>query len=56
MSAGHGRYKFGPFIVERTAYRVLKDGEPLALTIKVIPQGRHTVGFEAFAEGYYAQN
>lgn len=34
------------------AARRLAPGESLALTIKVIPQGRHTVRFEAFAEGY----
>jgi DNA-binding winged helix-turn-helix (wHTH) protein/TolB-like protein/Flp pilus assembly protein TadD len=43
MSAGHGRYKFGPFIVERTAYRVLKDGEPLTLTPKLVDVLLHFV-------------
>lgn len=36
--------------------RRLQPGESLALTIKVIPQGKNTVGFEAFAEGYYVEN
>jgi DNA-binding winged helix-turn-helix (wHTH) protein/TolB-like protein/Flp pilus assembly protein TadD len=43
MSAGHGRYKFGPFIVERTAYRVLKDGEPLTVTPKLVDVLLHFV-------------
>ncbi len=32
--------------------RQLAPGESVALTIKVIPQGENTVGFEAFAEGW----
>ena len=38
------------------ATRRLDPSEALALTIKVIPQGPNTVAFDAFAEGYYAQN
>ncbi|MBN2303398.1 MAG: hypothetical protein JXQ72_02900 [Anaerolineae bacterium] len=33
------------------ADRRLNPGESLAMTLKVIPQGPNTVGFEAFAEG-----
>ncbi len=36
--------------------RRLRPGEALALTLKVLPQGPHTVAFQAFAEGYYARN
>jgi hypothetical protein len=36
--------------------RRLQPGESLALTLKVIPQGPSTVGFDAFAEGYYVPN
>ena len=36
MSIGHGRYRFGPFVVERGAYRVLRDGTPLTLTPKLV--------------------
>jgi len=32
--------------------RILYPGESLAMTVRVIPQGPDTVGFEAFAEGY----
>jgi hypothetical protein len=38
------------------ADRRLEPGESLALTIKVIPQGRGTVAFEAFVEGYLASD
>lgn len=31
----------------------LEAGESLSLTIKTIPQGPNTVGFEAFADGYF---
>lgn len=34
----------------------LNPGEALALTIKVIPQGPNTIGFDAYAEGYYTEN
>ena len=34
----------------------LKPGESLALTMKVIPQGPNTVGFDAFAEGRLVLN
>lgn len=34
----------------------LDPGESLALTIKVIPQGANTIGFQAYAEGYYVLN
>ncbi len=34
----------------------LKPGESLALTMKVIPQGPNTVGFDAFAEGRLVRN
>jgi hypothetical protein len=36
--------------------RQLLPGESLAMTIKVIPQGENTVGFEAFAEGQPIEN
>ncbi len=32
--------------------RYLEPGESMALTMKVIPQGENTVGFDAFAEGH----
>jgi len=34
-------------------HRYLEPGESVALTMKVIPQGDNTVGFDAFAEGYF---
>lgn len=36
--------------------RQLAPGETVALSLKVIPQGPNTVGFDAFAEGYLVQN
>lgn len=36
MPASPNRYRCGPFIVDRAAYRVLKDGTPLSLTPKLV--------------------
>jgi hypothetical protein len=33
--------------------RRMEPGESMALTMKVIPQGSNTVGFDAFAEGFF---
>lgn len=43
MSGAPGRYRFGPYIVERSAYRVLKDGAPLTLTPKLVDVLLHFV-------------
>jgi hypothetical protein len=34
--------------------RRVEPGESMAMTMKVIPQGENTVGFDAFAEGFFA--
>ncbi|MCX6549459.1 MAG: winged helix-turn-helix domain-containing protein [Acidobacteria bacterium] len=36
MSSPAGRFRFGPFLVERAAYRVLRDGHILTLTPKLV--------------------
>lgn len=36
--------------------RRLTAGESLALSMRVIPQGQNTVGFEAYAEGYRVEH
>jgi len=43
MTGVPGRYRFGPFVVERSAYRVLKDGVPLTLTPKLVDVLLHFV-------------
>jgi adenylate cyclase len=35
MSTAAG-FRFGPFVIERAAYRVLRDGQPLSLTPKLV--------------------
>ena len=36
MPAVVNRFRFGPFVVERPAYRVLRDGQPMPLSPKVV--------------------
>ena len=36
-------YRFGPFLLDRPAYRVLREGEPLALTPKLLDLLLHLV-------------
>jgi len=43
MSSAPGRFRFGPFVVERAAYRVLKDGVPVTATPKLVDVLLHFV-------------
>lgn len=36
-------YRFGPFLLDRTAYRVLEDGRPLDLTPKLLDLLLHLI-------------
>ncbi len=43
MSTTAGRFRFGPFVVERPAYRVLRDGTPITVTPKLVDLLLHFV-------------
>ncbi len=43
MSTSAGRFRFGPFVIERSSYRLLRDGVPLALTPKLVDVLLHFV-------------
>ena len=36
MVSGNNRFRFGPFIVERAAYRLLREGQAITLTPKLV--------------------
>ena len=36
MISGSSRFRFGPFVVERAAYRLLRDGQAITLTPKLV--------------------